>query len=235
VEESNDACGYWVRSEYDSESKAIMKFEGNAIARAFVHDNALDHIFDAALDSAFAVGSDLSRLHAFARDLALTHARERNLSLCSDLALVSVQSSVFDLVRDRILASNLVVARERDIARDLDGARDFVFTFNRHQVRVLAGDFARNRALALADDIALLNTHVPIHVLNSARDYKGTHLLILAATYVQLSQFIKNTDSVKVRDIYLDMYIDLIILSERIQGNLPAVESIRLVRERVTN
>jgi hypothetical protein len=34
-------------------------------------------------------------------------------------------------------------------------------------------------------------------------------------------------------DEYLDLYVDFVILEERVQGNLPAVEGIRIVKERL--
>ncbi|MBI3249183.1 MAG: NACHT domain-containing protein [Deltaproteobacteria bacterium] len=146
------------------------------------------------------------------------HAHALDLFRARDLAL--------DRTRDRALA----LAFALDFARARDRARDFTLDF----ARALARD--RDFTRALARDRARIGVLAVAARLAYAAQAPSFRSLL---PWVKRLLFWRSPDLTSRREKWqslandwLDAYASLVILEERSQGNLPAFEGIRLVKER---
>lgn len=150
-------------------------------------------------------------------------------------------SSLSREARDRAFDRDLDRAFDRDLTRDLTRDRDRVLDFDRvldlDRVRVRA--FARDRNL----------DPVPGSRAQSDGSFEVTRFVVgqLHLFVVRQLQLFLDIYQTKLRrrigqgkegqefqatmDTYLDLYIDYVILEERIEGRLRAFEGIRLVKE----
>ncbi|MCB9078101.1 MAG: NACHT domain-containing protein [Anaerolineaceae bacterium] len=192
------------------------------VARALELHNALD--FARALTHDY----DLARNLVLVRALALAHHRARDLA------------GSLDQILSRRLEDTYVVTQELDLFRLFD----------------LDNDLTRARALALTrnpnrilDPAISLKTTWP-QVAHFLHWYIRFVALVIAAELMtpllpeQLESWLvdiaptpSNKDRVlqelrRLINGYLELYVEFVVLEERMQGNLPAFEGIRLVRER---
>ena len=229
-----------------------------AIGLDFAHSLALAHVRSLPFDlaSALARTHDLAFDNNLTLDLArtLTHILVLSLDRPRDLDRARDLDLDLDLDRACDLARTLDLGRARDLDLDL--------YLVRHRARDLAFDRALDHNLYryLYPDFDLGPYIAPILALDHALDraralrrsrkgflYLSRYLLLLFAAI--LTDAIENSKSVfdfwnsskedqlsrwlQSRDDLLDAYLDMVILEERMKGRLPAVEGIRIVRERI--
>jgi hypothetical protein len=165
------------------------------------------------------IAIDRDRKHSFNLDRIVTHAFDRNLGRDpsfdlgndQDLAILNYSDSdcnlAFDYARNRIRERNL------DLDLNLDGDSKLV----RNPAIDPDHRRKRNRALARVIVFGLVAYYARLleNIPSRGRFYQSQ----------------KDTAYKQLLINYLDIYIDLVVLEERIQGNLPAVESVRLVHE----
>ena len=213
------------------------------MTRDLVRSLAQDREVALALGLARALGLtrslDLARTLAHDRDLARSMALVRALALARDR--VRNLAGLFDIERSRDLARSrdhkldlkLDLARALDLDLDLVRARTLVRARNRDYVLRLVDNlktswtevasflywYIRLVALIMAAELLLpLLPDQPRSWLVQFKD--GSRNLSAARAEIQ-----------RLIDSYLDLYVDFVILDARIQGNLPAFEGIRIVRE----
>jgi hypothetical protein len=104
-----------------------------------------------------------------------------------------------------------------DLDRALDLALDRALDLDRASDRTSALDLARGYALFVSSVLYALHQ-------DRSRSWAG-RLGIGRDAEVRSEQL-------RLANTYMDLYLDLRILHERIQSNLPAVEGIRIVRDR---
>lgn len=174
---------------------------------------------DLALD--LALDRDRALALALALDLALTLDRDRDRDLALALAL--------DRARARDLA--LTRALARDLDRDLDLDRDRARALDRALDRARAR--ARDRFFT-SEDLSALRSLCCILIFLWALDSHSNPKLVW---YKRL--WSKQTEADSTRgieqglDTALSLYAFFLLIDERRKGNLPAWESIRIVRERL--
>ncbi len=249
--------GYWVVSDEGVELVKVRAsapgIEGMASRRVALDldrardlDRAHDRAHDRARARALDLGSDLDLARARVRDLARDLALDRALDL--DRARDRARALDRDLDRDRVLAHDRALARALDL--NLDRARDLA----RDRVLALDLDLARDLARDLKLALARNGDQIPGHHSNQREraDFLRWCLrlcalvlaielrpLVLSQPPSLIERLRRELSQSQVRDtrrrLYhtcLDWYTDLAILEERIQGNLPAFEGIRIVKER---
>jgi hypothetical protein len=194
----------------------------------------LARVLDLERAIARAHGLNLDRVHTLERAYVHAHVLDRAL----DYVLVRVIAGAFELHLDRARAldralaqfrslnrnSNLVHDLVRDLGRERDTARFLVFSkikdFYSELYSVSNCSIIRMMIILIVIDLLYLQNEI----------VKSQSRLLF---FLRRSRYIK-IEKEKIRiliDFYLDKYISLAILEERIEGKLPAFEGIRIVRE----
>lgn len=206
-------------SDHDPRGEAL----GRELARvrAILHDPDLDHASAHAIDRAQA--GDLER--ALARDLDLVHA----LSRCGELVRAQILERAPISARAPAAARAPIPMRDdspvRAGAEALDPSRALELLVDRRlslwptaewkELSRSLRQFVRLDALACAVELGALLRALP-ELPAEAQDPSGTRQGRLEAQ----------------REAALDVYIQLGILEDRIEGHLPAWEGVRIVGER---
>ncbi|NEQ50737.1 MAG: NACHT domain-containing protein [Leptolyngbya sp. SIO3F4] len=199
-----------------------------------------------ALDRALELVSASDRVNTSALTLDLASASASASALARDLELASASERILDRSRNSVLARDSALAR--DLANDLDRA----FTIALDLARVRSAD-ALDRALDSALALARASDHDS--ALDSASDHASIRaylsiflltLELLIETYeqhlksqIQIFRDNKKTEQynrdknnlVQQFNTAADAYLTLAILHLRQTNQLPAWESIRIVRE----
>ncbi len=193
---------------------ALARFLARDLARALDLDLDLALALDLDLDLDLDRDLDLARARALA--LARAFAPAHAFDLNRDLALNRVRAFVLDRARDRGLDRFLArgLGRDFDLARNLDRVQDLVHTAKP----------TRAELRTLSRLILLYGTVLSLAEIQRTRS--GFKKLI-ANTREEISFW------AQLRDECLNLYLDLLILEERIEGRMPPVEGIRIVRERI--
>jgi hypothetical protein len=197
------------------------------LAHALGLTRAFDLVRALADDRALARAMVLVRALAVARNRVRDLARDLDRELELDLDLALAQAIALDLDLARLLDFDL--ARDRDLGL----ARDLVLARNPGQIL----DLVRDLKIELPDVAGFLRWYIRLVALVTAAEL----LLPLLPEQPQIweARFrAGDEDALAAReelqrmvDNYLDLYVDFVILEERVQGNLPAFEGIRIVRE----
>jgi energy-coupling factor transporter ATP-binding protein EcfA2 len=206
-------------------------------ARERARERALDCARDLDLDLKRALERDLARERArdlerdLDRDRDLERALERDLDLDRDLerALMLDRALERDLVHDRYRARALKCDRALERAPDLVDALNLALARNGDQI---PGYHSSQR-----EKSDFLRWYIRLCALTMAAELRSRFLSQLPSWMERLHlvpRDFKFQEGVKrvLYDICLDLYTDFAILEERIEGNLPAFEGIRIVRER---
>ncbi len=236
--------GYWVHTEsgqeYELENKPSNILPVDALASRLRADYTraqrldLDNTRDLGLIRAVALARelDIERALAFDHDLALYLTLSLNISLDRPLDLDGslALAAALDRDRDRVLALFLDEEHSQVLEMALDHALalDLSLSLERALTRFSANQAdAREEAAFLrwyARFVTWLITEALLAILRQQQK-KGF-----------LPEFITQNEEregeVKhLAEEYFQLYIDLAILEERLEGNLPAFESIRVIKE----
>ncbi len=225
------------------------------LARAKVSALTLDHkgglphanARDLDLVRSLARDLDLARDHAF--DRALDLARTRDLTRDRDFNFAYAFN--LDLKQTLNLARSLILSFDRSLIPSFDRAFQHVFDFAR--TLTLTFNLASTHTLDLEQAFELIlerNLELDKEKAQGCRIYIRAmsltivdllHRVIIskekhrpwAENPRQESKEKELMDEIQsLIDNYLDLYLDFAILEGRIEGELPAVEGIRIVRER---
>jgi hypothetical protein len=188
----------------------------------------LTFILTRARDLARSSAGDCARDLTCALALNLFLTPDRDFALVRDLTLVRDLGLTLDFALD--LAHNRVRARTEDLSRALGlilGRKPNVFL-----------DPARQLGVEWPDVADFLRWYVRLTVLLLAEALLGklspkkpkSWLSRLGAT--DQKKRIQIYWEMRRLTNYQDLYIDFVLLEERVQGNLPAIEGIRIVKER---
>ncbi len=150
-------------------------------------------------------------------DRAIDRALERDEARALDSAL----DSAIARARDRVLVLNLDLDYALALARALERDFDRVFSFDRGPI-----DRATDSALALARDLDLAAARAIDRAIGRALARDRGIVRTIARAFNR--HYILDRDL----DRALNSYTDLALIVSRIEGNLPAWEGIRIVRER---
>ncbi|MCA9964924.1 MAG: hypothetical protein KC423_11790 [Anaerolineales bacterium] len=199
----------WQQKDFnrDLSSTLVLNLD---LARTRAHDLPrafdLDRVLDLHLPLDLYPAPDLALDRDLARALDLAHARALDLALALARAL------------DRAYALDLALALARALDRALD--RDLGVD---ERDREIARYFLRLSALLLAE-VFVWRRELYRAVVGQKGWLERRRLVAALAAFEAAAQ--------PIIDAYLGLYVDLVTLEERIAGNLPAVEGIRLVKER---
>ena len=196
-----------------------------ALDRAFARDLALDLALD--LDRDLELALDLDRDLELALDRARAFARDLALDLAHAHAHARARARVLD--RDRAIARNL--DRDLALARAIDRALD----------RNLARDLALTRdqsADRLSDQRMMWSTIIFFLTLIEERLYSTikrersftTTLAWFNRHWLKPNATALTVNIEQLRDAGLDSYTFFCLIEERLKGNLPVWEGIRIVR-----
>ncbi len=181
------------------------------------NDLGRDRIQDLArartLTSKLVLARDLDLIRSYDLDLDLARSMAREL----DLDLTLARSLDLDLTRNYTLSLARSLARSH--ARDVDVAR--VRALDHSLVRAFDRSLAHDLALALAIEHNRTN--------KASLNLTELHSIFRWHARIQVLGF----GQLWLPKEWTDIYIALVILEERIEGNLPAFEGIRIVKERV--
>ena len=227
-----------------------------ALAFALDHDRALDRDLDRALALARDLTRDRTRARARARDLALAvdlaRARARDRARDRDRVLACVRDRALDLnrVRTRARARALDLAHDlnRDFDRDRD--RDLVRALDLNRALSLDLALARWRVRALA--LVLFRTHSRKQILGYTRQYLLSSITFLTLQIDAYDHVVSkasasqrsNRDRKRQYDQLIEsliayrgeiyqLYYLFVLIDLRRQGEMPAWEGLRIVRERI--
>ena len=186
---------------------------GGALAHATSYDEGLEH------------ARKLAREIALARNLDFTFDYDSNILLTRDLgySLRYADDLAHDLVYSRTLEQSQDIAR--DLARTVAYAHDLACELDRDSQRM------RAELRTVARLMLLYVVELSLAEIRHLRSGSGLFEFIS-----RLFNFISKRHSPsweQLRDECLNLYLDLLILEERIEGRMPAVEGIRIVRERI--
>jgi len=249
---SGNIVGFWTTHEFEriglfpnlpTDYLSFLFFrdlteEGSALDRDLAR--ALDHALDRALDLALSLDFDLDRdsdrpldLHrAFDVSLACDLARDLTLAINLDLDLDRARDRACDL--DRVL----------NLHRDLD--LDCALSCARDRARDLARDHDRTRDLAGARARARNRNH-ELNFIDRSRLYQEIRWFwrVFSLSLATLPNYspktgfrglFKSEGEIKManyfREPWLSLYGSLVLLEARIDGVVPAVEGIRIIKER---
>jgi len=177
-----------------------------------------------------------------ADDLELADARAANLTLDLELSLeLKIDRALFrDLVRIHSEARPLDLALDRTHALTLDlgralglnrvKARGSVIDLDRTLARVLVRARALDHARALVRANARANALTMIVVLIAAQQQRTERPWIDELLHPRAAQE-QEAELQRLIETYVALYVDFVFLEERLQGNLPAFEGIRIVKE----
>lgn len=236
--------------------RELASYRASALDLARARDR--DRAFDMARDSDREGGINLAAgiAHSLgvlgghphvdlAKDIARDRARERDrdLDLALDMArdLARELEGDFDLAAVSARSLGGVLGPDRDRDSYLERARALVNDLAHARGRDLHRDRDLHRARASALDLARASDCNPddLRDFDRARhediardlDLPRDHDLVRELASYRASGL--NRDRIRARDHALEIYNAIIILEERIKGNLPAWEGIRIVRERI--
>ena len=229
--QSTASIGYWVHS-YHSSGYTIAGITDAEIDSLYSIPEYIRN-FDLSRDLASDLACDLDLDLDLARDLDRARARARALAraLASDLARDLARAHALDL------ASNLASARDLNLASNL--ARDLNLAIQLICKRDYEGTLT---SICKPNDWKAVSSYLC--------GYICFYALILAGQFISLQYSLTPQSSWTDRlrkdpqkedlkiwtqhfvNVYCDIYVSFTILRERIQGNLPAFEGIRIVKER---
>ncbi len=223
------------------------------IERALAHAHALDHTLDLdlVLKQQLARHNELHRAHNLTRNLNNIRARAVNRVLSRTLARTrrDALERARDETRSRDFGDEFNLHRAVERARGLDLKVD-------NRTRIDAVQRARTLDRALNLDQAVTELRRVAHKAIGTEDSEFLRWyarfivwLITESLLTMLRQqerprsfmdlfFRREKDQYWEEDVqdladkYFDLYIDLAILEERLEGNLPAFEGIRIIKER---
>jgi len=236
--------GYWVHTEfgqrYELENFEIDVLPVSALENRLRADYTraqqldLDNIRDLALIRAVELARelDIERALAFDNDLALYLTLSLNPSLDRPLNLDGSLDLALDLDRDRNRVLALFLNEEHapvlEMALDNALALDLSISLERALTRLSTDQAsAREEAAFLrwyARFVAWLITEALLAILRQQQK-KG----FLPEFFTQAEE--RESEVQQLAEEYFQLYIDLAILEERLEGDLPAFESIRVVKE----
>jgi DNA polymerase III delta prime subunit len=233
----NEAHGYWAKS---GEKNFTFKKERNDPLSGISVE-----IIKKQMNKDFDRVRNLDYFYNFVYALTLTLVRDLDHALDFSLALDRVRALALDHVRALDRALELIRTLEFDLhrARALDRARALEFDLDRARAlaRALEFDLAFARARARVFDRARAFDLNSINDIRAIALYISISFLYLQEVHNLRSGWISRKLRFQKRDSqdlllttgrsYLDLYIDLVILEKRINGELPAFEGIRIVKE----
>lgn len=166
---------------------------------------------------------------------AIAAVNNPNLNVARDVNLDEVVQLANDLVQDVATALDLETPRSmtHEIVRSVNYASDL--TANRQVVMYQELDRALNNALRHSRELAMLIDRAYVRARTRIRAGALAALLDLLREIEQKRAGGVTRAGENVRPLlaaFIDLYLDMALLEERIAGKLPAFEGIRLVRER---
>lgn len=178
-----------------------------------------------------------------ASDLELADARAPNLlldlgislepqidrSLLRDLIRIHSEPRPLDLALDRTYALALDLGQA--LGLDQAKARASVLDTDRMLARVLIRARALDHARALVRANARASALTMIVVLIAAQQQRTDRPWIDELLHPRAMQE-QEEELQQLIEAYVALYVDFVFLEERLQGNMPAVEGIRIVKER---
>jgi hypothetical protein len=211
-------------------------------SRARVIVRALDLARGPALD----INRDLDLVRALSIAVARDRGRDRDRALLRAFALAPARDVVhdLDLARDldrdlppdlaRARAFDLALVRDRDPVRALDLALALGFDIDLHIDIDSKIDSACERAL-IRRYCQFCLAHYAFVIGERVREEPRAFHWLQRPLRIVLSRKteLRQEQHTHHRDAYLTLFWSLAILQQRIEGNLPAWEGIRIVRERI--
>lgn len=193
----------------------------SAIARALDSAIALDSA--PGLDSAIAYALDSAYALDRTLDFTLGHHLDRTLAFgrildrTFDFALALDRTLARAIARDHERVISRALALDRTLARPIARAREraIACTLDRDHDRTI--DLALVRSLTFIRCILLLDIEYTISVEKKLKTYEHTVDIL---------------ECQKAIEDYMDLYISFVVLEKRRDKQLPAVEGIRIVREK---
>ena len=163
--------------------------------------------------------------------LARAHSRHLDINLPYGIDIALERASVRGLALDTVLEPIYARIRGNKLIRMLDRAHMRVPAHDRDLVRAL--DIDRDLASALEK---ITSRAEPTQ---SIREYTRSVLVIILDVLcrnrpnakLHLGSNVEREQIDKLLNEYFDLYVDLVILEERLAGNLSAFESIRLIND----
>ncbi len=218
IPQHGTARGYWVKTT----DGVVLEKSGApfVVSRAMIERQIREDL-DLTLVDAATVARDFARAldRVLDRDPVLDLARPWDLDL----------THVLDRSRTRALDRDLALALDRDPVRDpvRDLIRDLAFARDRDLVRARAFRISGGMMSSLRWYIRIVAIMSFVHL----HDYLQTTRL--NSRWWRLETVAENQIK-HLEDEYLALYADFAFLEARIRGELSALESIRIVREKVS-
>jgi len=162
-------------------------------------------------------------------DLGLSLELKIDRSLLRDLIRIHSEPRPLDLALDRTHALALDLGQA--LGLDQAQARASVLDTDRMLARVLIRARALDHSRALVRANARASALTMIVVLIAAQQQRTERPWIDELLHPRAVQA-QEEELQSLIEAYVALYVDFVFLEERLQGNLPAVEGIRIVKER---
>lgn len=211
-------------------TREILQVLGQKVALA--RKLGLARVFD--LKCAF----DFSRVPAAdqttARNLVLVRALSLGYERSQDLAASFDRNSTRDLARSRQLIKGLNLSRLLDI--ELDLTRAYALALDRQALEIF--DVPLNIKATWSEIVRFLHWYLRVVTLVVASKLtlpfvtQRTEPCLIDVRSLNQIDAVARAEIQRLINAYVELYINFVVLEERIQGNLPAFEGIRLGRER---
>jgi energy-coupling factor transporter ATP-binding protein EcfA2 len=162
-------------------------------------------------------------------DLGLSLELKLDRSLLRDLIRIHSEPRSLDLALDRTRA--LALDLSQALGLDQAKARASVLDTDRMLARVLIRARVLDHARALVRANARASALTMIVVLIAAQQQRTERPWIDELLHPRAAQA-QEEELQQLIEAYVALYVDFVFLEERLQGNMPAVEGIRIVKER---